>query len=80
MVCYTFVIAVINTSYRLTVNTDSLAGMRQRAGISVMSFSLLSKALAAGIITFAGMLSAHHNVPFTTVAIVIIGTVRHRTF
>ena len=43
-------------------------------------FSLLRKALAAGFVTVAGMLSAHHDVALAAQALVVVGTVFHSTF
>lgn len=74
------IIGIINTFCCLTVDTDRLAGMDHGAFKGIRSFFFLDKAFAAGIVTVAGMLSAHHNVPFAAKAILIIGTILHRTF
>ena len=70
----------MNTFYSLTVDADRLAGMRDRTGKRIRSFSLVVKAFAAGIITVAGMLSCHHDISFTAQAILIIGTTFYDTF
>lgn len=80
MIRHTLVIAVMNAFYSLTVDADGLAGMRDRTGKRIRSFSLVVKAFAAGIITVAGMLSCHHDISFTAQTILIIGTTLYDTF
>ena len=60
MIRHTLVIAVINTFYRLTVDTDGMAWMRQGITERLSSLSLLRKALAAGAVTITGMLTTTH--------------------
>jgi len=45
-----------------------------------MSFPALRKALAAGIVTVAGMLAAHHDIALTAKAFLVVGTVFYATF
>ena len=80
MIRHTLVIAVINTFYRLTVDTDGMAWMRQRITERLSSLSLLRKALAAGAVTITGMLTSHHDVSLAAQTILIIGTIFHNTF
>ena len=80
MVCRTLIIRIINTFYRLTVDADRSAGMRQRAGKRIIPLSFLRKAVAAGVVTIAGMFAANHDIAFTTIAVCVIGTVFHTTF
>ena len=80
MIRHTLVIAVINTFYRLTVDTDGMAWMRQGITERLSSLSLLRKALAAGAVTITGMLTSHHDVSLAAQTILIIGTIFHNTF
>ena len=80
MIRHTLVIAVINTFYRLTVDTDGMTWMRQRITERLSSLSLLRKALAAGAVTITGMLTSHHDVSLAAQTILIIGTIFHNTF
>lgn len=80
MLRHTLVIAVINTFYRLTVDTDGMAWMRQRITERLSSLSLLRKALAAGAVTITGMLTSHHDVSLAAQTVLIIGTIFHNTF
>ena len=80
MIRHTLVIAVINTFYRLTVDTDGMAWMRQGITVRLSSLSLLRKALAAGAVTITGMLTSHHDVSLAAQTILIIGTIFHNTF
>lgn len=79
MLRHTLVIAVIDTLYCLTVDADGLAGMGQGTGKGITSLSLLRKAFAAGAVTIAGMLAAHHDVSLAAQTILIIGTIFHNT-
>lgn len=80
MIRYTLVIAVMNAFYSLTVDADRLAGMCDRTGKRIRSFSLVVKAFAAGIITVAGVLSCHHNISLAAQTVLIIGTAFYDTF
>lgn len=80
MLRHTLVIAVMNAFYSLTVDADRLAGVCNRTGKRIRSFSLVVKAFAAGVITIAGMFSCHHDISFTAQAILIIGTTFYDTF
>ena len=80
MVSMTLVIRVKNAFYRLAVNTDGSAGMCHGTFEGIHPFPLLGEAFAAGFAAVAGMLSAHHDVPFTAQALIVVGTVFHRTF
>lgn len=80
MIRHTLVIAVINTFYRLTVDTDGMAWMRQGITERLSSLSLLRKALAAGAVTITGMLTSHHDVSLAAQTVLVIGTIFHNTF
>ena len=80
MICHALVIAVINTFYRLTVDTDGMAWMRQGITERFSSLSLLCKAFTAGSVTVAGMLASHHDITLAAQTILIIGTIFHNTF
>ena len=80
MIGMTFVIGIVYTFYRFAVDTDGLAGMDDRTFEGIQSLPLLDKALAAGPVTAAGMLSAHHDVSLAAKMLVIVGTIFHRTF
>ena len=80
MICHALVIAVINTFYRLTVDADRMAWMRQGITERLSSLSLLRKALTAGAVTVTGMLAAHHDVSLAAQTVLIIGTIFHNTF
>ena len=45
-----------------------------------MSFSALRKALAAGIVTIAGMLAANHDIALASKAFLVVDTVFYTTF
>ena len=80
MIRHALVIAVINTFYRLTVDADRMAWMRQGITERFSSLSLLCKALTAGSVTVAGMLASHHDITLAAHTILIIGTIFHNTF
>ena len=80
MICHALVIAVINTFYRLTVDADRMAWMRQGITERFSSLSLLRKALTAGAVTVTGVLAAHHDVSLAAQTVLIIGTIFHNTF
>ena len=80
MIRHTLVIAVIDTLYRLTVDADGPAWMRQRVTERIPSLSLLRKAFTAGAFTVTGILAPHHDVSLAAQTILIIGTIFHNTF
>lgn len=80
MLRHTLIITIINALYRLTVDTDGMAWMRQRITERLSSLSLLRKALAAGAITITGMLTSHHDVSLAAQTVLVIGTIFHNTF
>ncbi len=80
MIRRTLIIGIINAVGCLAVNTDGLAGMGHRALERVHSLPFLREALAAGVVTAAGMLTAHHNISLATQMLLIVGTIIHRTF
>ena len=80
MIRHTLVIAVINTFYRLTVDADRMAWMRQGIAERFSSLSLLRKALTAGAVTVTGVLAAHHDVSLAAQTVLIIGTIFHNAF
>ena len=80
MLRHTLIITIINALYRLTVDTDGMAWMRQRITERLSSLSLLRKALAAGAVTITGMLTSHHDVSLAAQTVLIIGTIFHNTF
>ena len=69
----TFIIGVVHTFCRLTVDADRPAGMFERADIRVAAS--LRKALTAGPVTIAGMTASHHDIPFTAAILLIIAAV-----
>jgi len=77
MRCCTLIIAVINTLYRLTINTDDLTGMVHRTGKAVTF--VVGKALTAGIICTAGMLSSYHNIALTAIFTFVENTIIYST-
>ena len=80
MLRHTLIITIINALYRLTVDTDGMAWMRQRITERLSSLSLLRKALAAGAVTITRMLTSHHDVSLAAQTVLIIGTIFHNTF
>ena len=80
MLRHTLIITIINALYRLTVDTDGMAWMRQRITERLSSLSLLRKALAAGAVTITGMLTSHHDVSLAAQTVLVIGTIFHNTF
>lgn len=80
MIRHALVIAVINTFYRLTVDADRMAWMRQGITERFSSLSLLRKALTTGAVTVAGVLAAHHDVSLAAQTVLIIGTIFHNAF
>lgn len=80
MIRHALVIAVINTFYRLTVDADRMAWMRQGITERFSPLSLLRKALTAGVVTVTGVLAAHHDVSLAAQTVLIIGTIFHNAF
>ena len=73
MLRVTFIIGVVHTFCRLTVDADRPAGMLQRADIRVAAS--LGKALTAGPVTVTGVTASHHDIPFTAAILLIIAAV-----
>ncbi len=80
MLRHTLVIAVIDTFYRLAVDADGTAWMRQGTGKRILSISLLCKTFATGAVTVTGMLAAYHDITLAAQTILIIRTVFYNTF
>lgn len=80
MIRHTLIITVIDALYRLTVDADRMAWMRQGAAERIPPLSLLRKAFTAGSVTVAGMLASHHDITLAAHTILIIGTIFHNTF
>ena len=80
MIRHTLVIAVINTFYRLTVDADGMAWMRQGITERFSSLSLLRKALTAGAVTVTGMLASHHDVSLAAALLCVVAAVVHSAF
>ena len=80
MIRIALIIGIVNTFYGFTVYAYGLAGVGHGTLKRLPAFPFLNKALTAGIVTIAGMFSAHHNVSFAAKAILIIGTILYRTF
>ena len=77
MLCITAVIRIVYTLYRLAVDTDMLAWVRDRTRKAVTA--PLVKAFTAGIITVTGMFPAHHDIALTATAVFVIGTIAYST-
>lgn len=80
MIRHTLIITVIDTLYRLTVDADRMAWMRQGIAERFSSLSLLRKALTAGAVTVTGVLAAYHDVSLAAQTVLIIGTIFHNAF
>lgn len=80
MIRHTLIITVIDALYRLTVDADRMAWMRQGITERFSSLSLLCKAFTAGSVTVAGVLATHHDVSLATQTVLIIGTIFHNAF
>jgi hypothetical protein len=74
----TFIIGIIDTLDSLTVNTDCAAGVIERTDIGIVAS--LGKAFTACPVASIRMTASHHDVPFTAIIILIIGTVFYSTF
>ena len=75
----TLIILVVHALGRLTVDTDIVGGMTGAIGVGVAAAPAGEKALAAGLISAAGMLSSHHNVPLGTQSLLVVHTIFHST-
>ena len=73
-----FIITIIHTFGRFTINTDRFAGMLQRTGIG--PFSLLRKTFTACIRTAVRMFAAYHNIALAAAFLLIVGTIFNSTF
>lgn len=73
-----FVIAVIHTLYRFTVNADRPARVFQRTAVSVVP--LLGKTLTAGIRAAVRMGAAYHDIAFAAAPLLIVRTVFNSAF
>lgn len=80
MIRHTLIITVIDALYRLTVDADRMAWMRQGVAERIPPLSLLRKALTAGAVTVTGVLAAHHDVSLAAQTVLIIGTIFHNAF
>ena len=80
MIRHTLIITVIDALYRLTVDADGMAWMRQGITERFSSLSLLCKAFTAGSVTVAGMLASHHDITLAAQTVLIIGTIFHNAF
>lgn len=80
MIRHTLIITIIDALYRLTVDADRMAWMRQGITERFSSLSLLCKAFTAGSVTVAGMLASHHDITLAAQTILIIGTIFHNAF
>jgi len=69
----TFIVGIVHTLFRLTVDADGSAGMVEGADIGVAT--PLGKALATGFVTVAGMAASHHDISFTAAILLIITAV-----
>lgn len=74
-----FIVRVVYTFLRLTVNADGLSGMACRTLKRVITLPLLRKAFTAGLIASLRMLSAHHDITLAAQMILIVHTVIHCT-
>lgn len=70
----TFIICIINTFCSLTVDADGSGGMTCGALEGILSLSPAGKALAAGLFTGAGVLSAHHDITLAAKVVFIVQT------
>lgn len=75
-----FVIGIVDTFHRFTINADGSAGMGYGTFKRIHPFPLLPEAVTAGFVAAAGMLSAHHDVSLAAEMLVIVGTIVYRTF
>jgi len=78
MIRMAFVVGIVYTFYRLTINAYHPVRMLQR--VSYAALTLFPKAFAAGIITAACLHAAHHDISLTAELAVVIRTVFCQTF
>ncbi len=74
----TLIIAVIHAFACFAVNGDRFTRVIKRASVAV-PFSV-AKALAAGVLAFFRLTSAHHDIAFAAIAVRIVGTIDCGTF
>ena len=72
-----FIIAVINTFYRLAVNANRPAWVFQGTGIRIAPF--FGKAFAASLIHILCMFSANHYIAFAAALTLVVNTIVYRT-
>ena len=77
MIRMTFIIVVMDTFHRITIDADRPAGIH---GIGRPISALLPKAFTAGIVLFACFASAHHDITLTAASVAVIGAVRDTAF
>lgn len=77
MICMTAVILIVHALHRLAVDADILARVGDSARKAVPAS--LVKALAAGVITVAGMLPSYHDIALTAVVVFVVGTIAYAT-
>lgn len=71
------VVFIVHALYCLTVDADVLARVRDRARKAVAA--PLVKTLTAGVLTVAGMFSAHHDISLAAAVVFVIGTIAYST-
>ena len=79
MLCRTLIIFIMGTFGSLAVNTDIAGGVAGAAAVGVAGPLAGKKALAAGLITTAGVFSAHHDIPLGTQFFLVVSAVFHNT-
>lgn len=72
-----FILAVINTFYRLTVNANRPAWVFQGTGIRISPF--FGKAFAASSIHILCMLSSNHYIAFAAALALVVNTIIYCT-
>jgi len=78
MFCVALVIGIIYAFDGLAVNAYRPAGMIQ--GTDIRIFPSLGKTLTACPVTSICVAASHHDISFTAIVILIIGTVFYTTF
>ena len=73
-----FIIRIINTLIRLTVNADRPAGMGYSA-CKRPHIASVFEALTTGVILAAGMSAGHHDIPLAAAPVIVVGTIFHGT-
>ena len=79
MVRHALIIVVIHTLHRLAVNADIAGWMGYGTGEGTHAISLLCKALTAGLVAAAGVLSAHTDITLATQMFRVVNTVINAT-